>query len=301
MTRHRILVVDDQLMNIELIAGIFDDDHEVLFALNGERALEIAAAENPQVILLDVMMPDMDGYEVCRRLKAERLTKDIPVIFITALDDGDAETRGLDLGAADYVTKPLRPNVVRTRVKNQIELKLAREQLTRLAITDGLTGLSNRRCFDEALTLEHARHIRSGEEMSLILLDIDHFKAFNDTYGHVAGDDCLRQVARVIDNVIVRATDLTARYGGEEFVCILPGTDYAAAVAIAEKMRHGIMSLAIPHGASSTGACVTASLGVVTAHCAPEQSALIVVAHADAQLYAAKSGGRNRVCAACYG
>ncbi|MCK9389074.1 MAG: diguanylate cyclase [Sulfuritalea sp.] len=295
MTQHRILVVDDQRTNIELIAGVFGDDCEVLFALNGERALAIAATENPQVILLDVMMPEMDGYEVCRRLKAERLTRDIPVIFVTALDDGEAETRGLELGAADYVAKPVRPAVVKVRVKNQIELKAAREQLTRLAITDGLTGLSNRRCFDEALAMEYARHIRSGEILSLILLDIDHFKAFNDTYGHVLGDDCLRRVARAIDDVIVRTTDLAARYGGEEFVCILPGTDQAGAVVIAEKIRQGIMDLAIPHRASSAEACVTASFGVSSARCVPGESALNLVAHADERLYAAKAGGRNRV------
>lgn len=295
MSQHRILVVDDQRSNIELVSGIFGDDHEILFALSGERALVVAATENPQVILLDVMMPDMDGYEVCRRLKAERLTKDIPVIFVTALDDAEAETRGLELGAADYVAKPFRPTVVRTRVKNQIELKLAREQLTRLAITDGLTGLANRRCFDETLAREYARHVRSGEEMSLILLDIDRFKAFNDAYGHVAGDDCLRRVAHAIEGVVGRAADLAARYGGEEFACILPTTGQAGAVAIAEKIRQAVMALAIPHRACGALACLTASLGVVTTRCAPGRSALNVVAQADERLYAAKAGGRNRV------
>ena len=140
-----------------------------------------------------------------------------------------------------------------------------------------------------------AIHTRSGAELSLILLDIDHFKAYNDTYGHVGGDDCLRQVARTIDNIIVRATDLAARYGGEEFVCVLPETDQAGAFAIAEKIRQCIMSLGIPHSASSAADCVTASLGVVTARCAPGKSALNIVAQADEQLYAAKSGGRNRV------
>jgi diguanylate cyclase (GGDEF)-like protein len=298
MTQARILVVDDQLTNIELIADIFGDDYEVLFATEGAKALEIAATEKPELILLDVMMPGMDGYEVCRRLKAKHLTERIPVIFITALGDEEAESRGLESGAVDYVTKPFHPSVIKMRVKNQIELKHAREELTRRAITDGLTGLANRRHFDDVLAREYDRHARSGEELSLILLDIDHFKAYNDTYGHVSGDDCLRQVARAIENGIVRSTDLAARYGGEEFVCILPDTSQAGALAIAEKIRLGVMELAIPHKASSAAGCVTASLGIVTTRCVPGKSVLHIVAQADEQLYAAKSGGRNRVCAA---
>ena len=292
----RILVVDDELINIELISDIFGEDHEVLFATEGLRALEIAATAKPDVILLDVMMPGMDGYEVCRQLKAERLTEGIPVIFISALNDEEAETWGLLIGAVDYVTKPFRPAVVKMRVNNQIELKHARELLTRLAITDGLTGLANRRHFDDTLELEYARHARSGAELSLILLDIDHFKLFNDTYGHVSGDDCLRQVARSIDSIIVRTTDLSARYGGEEFVCVLPETGQIAAVAIAEKIRQSIMALSIPHSASSVADCVTASIGVVTTRCEQGKSVLNIVAQVDEQLYAAKSGGRNRVC-----
>lgn len=291
----RILIVDDELTNIEVIADIFGEDHEILFATEGEKALEIAATAQPDVILLDVIMPGMDGYEVCRQLKLERQTAGIPVIFITALGDVAAETRGLELGAMDYVTKPFSPAVVNMRVKNQIELKRAREQLTKLASTDGLTGLANRRRFDDVLAHEYARHARSGAELSLVLLDIDYFKAYNDTYGHVSGDDCLRQIARVIDGVVVRATDLAARYGGEEFVCILPETNQSGALAIAEKIRQDIIALAIPHGGSNASHCVTASLGVITARCFPEKSALNIVAQADELLYKAKTGGRNRV------
>ncbi|MDX8398900.1 MAG: diguanylate cyclase [Gallionellaceae bacterium] len=294
----RILVVDDELTNIEVIADIFGDDHEILFATDGPRALEIALTAKPDVILLDVMMPGMDGHEVCRRLKSQIQTCAIPVIFITALSDVGAETCGLELGAADYVTKPFYPAVVKVRVRNQIELKRAREQLTRLATTDGLTGLANRRCFDEVLEQEYIRHSRSGAELSLILLDIDHFKLFNDAYGHISGDDCLRQVAQVMGGVVVRAVDLAARYGGEEFVCVLPETSLDGAVAVAEKIRESIMSLCIPHRNSNIADIVTASFGVVVAKCVPGKSPLNVVAQADELLYAAKSSGRNRVCAA---
>ncbi len=164
-----------------------------------------------------------------------------------------------------------------------------------LSITDGLTGIANRRRFDEALTQEHARHARSGAELSLILLDIDLFKSFNDCYGHVAGDECLRQVAQVMADCVARPADLVARYGGEEFACILPETDSSGAVAIAEKIRRGIMARAIPHKGSKVADCVTASLGVATVQCAEGGSVVDIVAQVDEQLYRAKSSGRNRV------
>jgi len=298
MPRPRILVVDDEPSNVELLADIFGGDHEVLVAADGPAGLEVAATRVPDVILLDVMMPGIDGYEVCRRLKADPLTCAIPIIFITGLGDVAAETRGLQLGAVDYVTKPISPAAVRARVNNQITLKRVQDQLTRLATTDGMTGLANRRRFDEMLALECARHARSGAELSLILLDVDHFKTFNDTYGHVCGDDCLRQVAGVMGGAILRATDLAARYGGEEFVCLLPMTGQEGAITIAEKIRHGIASLTIPHSHSSAADHVTVSLGVITARCVLGRSALDIVALADEQLYAAKSGGRNRLRAA---
>ncbi|SDB10084.1 diguanylate cyclase (GGDEF) domain-containing protein [Desulfonatronum thiosulfatophilum] len=289
----RILMVDDELVNIELIADIFDQDHEVLFAVNGEKALEVAMISAPDVILLDVLLPGMDGFEVCTRLKADPLTMDIPVIFITGLGDIAAEAKGLELGAMDYIAKPINPPVVRMRVRNQIELKRARDQLSRLASTDGLTGLANRRRFDEVLSMEHARHIRSGAELGLIMLDIDHFKLFNDTYGHVHGDDCLRAVADVLRESLHRTTDLAARYGGEEFTCILPDT--VKAYAVAERIRKGVEDLRIPHGHSPTADHVTISLGVVDTCCTRETSPSQIVARADQELYAAKTQGRNRI------
>jgi diguanylate cyclase (GGDEF)-like protein len=164
-----------------------------------------------------------------------------------------------------------------------------------LSITDGLTGIANRRRFEEVLAQEYGRHCRSGAELSLIMLDIDHFKAFNDNYGHIIGDECLRQIARVIADCAARPADLTARYGGEEFACILPETDPSGAVAIAEKIRRCIMTRAISHRGSNLAYCVTASLGVATIQCTTSGSAVDIVAQADEQLYRAKSCGRNRV------
>lgn len=294
--RTRILVVDDEPTNIELIADIFEHDYEVLFAMNGEKALEVAAASAPDVILLDVMLPGMDGFEVCSRLKAEPLTRDIPVIFVTGLGDMAAETRALELGAMDYIPKPINPPVVRMRVRNQVELKQARDKLARLATTDGLTGLANRRRFDEALAMEHARHVRSGSRLALIMLDIDHFKLFNDTYGHVRGDDCLRAVAGVLRSTLHRATDLAARYGGEEFVCILPDTASPEGVRkVAEHIRQAVSDLNIPHGNAPTADHLTVSLGVVTACCTSNTSPSGLVVQVDEQLYKAKTEGRNSI------
>ncbi len=290
-----ILVVDDETINIELLADLLEDDYDVSFATGGEQALALAAGDRPDLILLDVLMPGMDGYDVCARLKQDVATAGIPVIFITALGDTEAETRGLDLGAVDYVTKPISPAIVRARIRNHIELKRARDTLARLATTDGLTGLANRRSFDDRLAAEHRRLSRGGGELSLILLDIDHFKLFNDTYGHLAGDDCLRQVGRALQGVVRRPADLAARYGGEEFACILPETDAAGVLAIAEQVRTAIAGLNIPHAASRTSDHVTASLGVVTVVCTPEQPVGDIVAAADAGLYRAKETGRNRV------
>jgi diguanylate cyclase (GGDEF)-like protein len=247
------------------------------------------------VILLDVMMPKMDGYEVCTRLKTDPATADIPVIFITGMDETEAESRGLELGAVDYVTKPFKPVVVRARVHNHVELKRARDRLLALAATDGLTGLANRRRFDEALQSEWKRLQRTGSELGLIMLDIDHFKPFNDTYGHLAGDDCLRNVAGVLAGEMLRGPDVAARYGGEEFACILPETTLAGAVAVAERIRAGIEALGIPHSGSKVVPVVTASLGVISVLCTGVTRPEDLLLAADACLYRAKSEGRNRV------
>lgn len=292
--RPSILVVDDEVLYRELIAGILEDEYEILFATDGMAALEIAAINVPDLILLDVVMPGIDGYEVHERLKSDHQTKDIPVIFISGLDEVAAETKGLTLGAVDYITKPINREPVRARVKAQIMLKLAHEKLTQLAETDGLTGLTNRSHFDKMLAYECARHLRSEKELSLILLDIDHFKAFNDTYGHVRGDQCLREIARALAKTVHRATDLVARYGGEEFVALLPETPLKGAVILAERVRSCISDLQLPHRNSNAG-CVTASLGVVSGRLLSGSSIMDVVHAADIELYAAKAGGRNRV------
>lgn len=271
----------------------------MLFALDGEKALTLAARTIPDLILLDVMLPGMDGFTICAHLKADPLTMAIPVLFITGRDDSAAETRGLELGAMDYITKPINPLVLKIRVRNQIELKQARDRLAMLATTDGLTGIANRRRFDEVLAHEHARHARAGTKLGLIMLDIDHFKRFNDSYGHVLGDDCLCAVAHGLRAALKRSTDLVARYGGEEFACILiDAPPPADALAFAERLREQVAALAIPHASSPTAAHVTISLGIITACCTRTTTPSLLLTQADEQLYRAKTSGRNRSCLA---
>lgn len=293
----KILIIDDDPLNIQVLRDILGAEHDIVVASHGARALELARGAYPDLILLDVMMPGMNGYEVCAHLKAYAGTADIPVIFITSLGDIDAEIRGLEVGAADYVTKPISAPIIRMRIRNQIELKKTRDGLTILAEVDSLTGLENRRRFDEVLDVEMRRLRRSRGLLSLILLDVDHFKAFNDTYGHVAGDDCLRQIGCAIRSVVSRSADHSARYGGEEFCIILPETDHHGATVLAERIRSIVAGLRIPHRASSAAEYVTVSLGVVTVTCLPRDSAKSLVAMADVQLYRAKKEGRNRVAA----
>lgn len=292
--RPSVLIVDDEILYLELIADILGDEYEILSATNGAAALEIALSAIPDLILLDVVMPGIDGYEVHRRLKIDHRTCEIPVIFISGLGEEAAETKGLMLGAVDYITKPINREPVKARVRRQIAYKLAQEKLTQLAETDGLTGLANRFHFDKMLAYEYARHQRSAKELSLIMLDIDQFKAFNDVYGHISGDECLREIARAMIRTVSRATDLVARYGGEEFVVLLPETGLSGAVLLAERIRNCISDIGLPHRGSCAGR-VTASLGVGCGKFLTGSSIVDVLTEADLQLYAAKAGGRNRV------
>lgn len=293
--KNTLLVVDDTPENIDVLRGILGAEYSVKVANSGQLALKIVAAQPPDLILLDIMMPGMNGYEVCAHLKAYPITAGIPVMFVTSLGDVDAEIRGLEVGAADYVTKPISAPIIRMRIRNQIELKKTRDGLTILAEVDGLTGLTNRRRFDEMLETELRRLRRSRGLLSMILLDVDHFKAFNDTYGHVAGDDCLRKIGAVIRSAASRSSDHAARYGGEEFCIILPETDHRGANALAERIRSSVAGLRVPHSGSSVADHVTVSLGVLTVTCLPRDSAKSLVAMVDIQLYRAKSEGRNRI------
>ncbi|MFM2373089.1 MAG: hypothetical protein RIS85_2811 [Pseudomonadota bacterium] len=298
--RSTILIVDDEISNIEIMNAILEDDYEICFATSGEQALETARKILPDLILLDILMPGMDGFEVCQRLKGEALLTDVPVIFTTGLGDTEDEVRGLSLGAIDYVTKPVQPVVLRARVSNHIELKRLRDQLAEMAVTDALTGLSNRRRMEQTLSTEIARLARTGDWLSVLLLDIDFFKQFNDTYGHPAGDRCIAMIASALKRALKRASDLSARYGGEEFACVLPGADANAAMIVAQEIQMQVGSLNIPHERSAVGTCVTISVGVATARCKPHMPAENWITHADQQLYRSKAAGRNQISATTF-
>jgi diguanylate cyclase (GGDEF)-like protein len=290
-----ILIVDDEVSNIEILSAALEEDHEICFATSGEEAMEIARAAMPDLVLLDVLMPDIDGYEVCRRIKADPLLADIPVIFTTALGDQEAEVRGLGLGAIDYVTKPISPVIVQARVRNHLEMKRMRDQLAELAVTDALTGLGNRRRLERTLSQEVARLARTAAALSVVILDIDFFKRFNDSYGHSAGDRCIAMVGATLNRAVRRAADLAVRYGGEEFACVLPEASHEEAMAVAHNIRDRVHALGIPHSQSDAAPYVTVSVGVATAICTPGADLSSWIKAADAQLYLAKAAGRNNV------
>jgi diguanylate cyclase (GGDEF)-like protein len=298
--RATILIVDDDVSNIEIMNAALEEDYEICFATSGAQAIDVARKILPDLILLDVMMPGIDGFEVCRQLKQDACLADVPVIFTTGLGDTEDEARGLAVGAIDYVTKPIQPVTLRARVSNQIELKRLRDQLARMAITDALTGLSNRRHLEQALAQETAGLARNGDWLSFIMLDIDFFKQFNDTYGHPAGDRCIAMVGAALKRAVRRITDLPARYGGEEFACILPGADADAAQAVAEEIHAQISELAIPHEGSSVSECVTVSVGIASARVKPGMSPDLWTDQADRQLYRSKAAGRNRISGAVF-
>jgi diguanylate cyclase (GGDEF)-like protein len=298
MNKPCVLVVDDQATNIQVLYQILNKDYQILKATSGTQAMALVENKHPDLILLDLIMPDMDGYQVCQKLKTNPATRDIPVIFITAQNDEAAEERGFDLGAVDFIAKPINPRIVKARLKTHLTLKAQSDLLRSWAYMDGLTGVHNRRFFDERLAAEYGRAVRNHTALSILMLDVDFFKRYNDKYGHQAGDDCLRQVATTLKNCLTRASDHIARYGGEEFVCLLPETNFVGALQIAEQIRSDIMNQYVPHEDSSVAPFITVSIGV---GCKPELvhgSANSLLSLADAQLYQAKAEGRHRTCGA---
>lgn len=295
--RPKIVVIDDMPVNIRILHAVLTRDFDVRCATGGAEGLELVRRELPDLVVLDVMMPEIDGYEVCRRLKAEPATAQIPVIFITALDEAEEEARGLEVGAVDYLTKPITPAIVLARVKTHVELKRLRDRLELMTTTDGLTGIANRRGFDACLAREWQRAVRTRSPLSLIMADIDFFKSFNDHYGHLAGDTCLRKVAQAMASTAERPADLVARYGGEEFAALLPDTDAAGALVLAEEMRRRVAALGIVHTVSAAADCVSVSLGVATLVPESRDDPNYLILQADEALYQAKERGRDRVVA----
>lgn len=292
----RILIVDDAIENIQILNQVLCDEHEVLFALNGAKALDMACAQRPDLILLDAMMPDMDGYAVCAALRNSNVLKDIGVIFVTALSRPEDETRALEAGAADFISKPFNAAVVRARVRTQLTIKRQNDALRELSMTDNLTGMANMRGFNQAMHNEWRRCARANLPIAVIMADIDYFKHYNDQYGHQAGDVCLQQVSAAMKRCAGRPPDLLARYGGEEFILLLPQEYWQGAEVVAQHILDALLQLALPHVTSIVSPHVTLSMGVASMMPATTNDSSTLIYAADALLYQAKRAGRNRYC-----
>ena len=291
----KVLVADDDAINRQVLSELLKPEYTVVLAKNGAQTLELAARHLPDLILLDVVMPDMDGYEVLRRLRADPQTEHISVIFISGLDRPEDEANGLNMGASDYIAKPFNATVVTARVGLHLQVVRQRRMLERLANIDGLTGLANRRRFDEVYATEWERARRAGRTLSLALLDIDCFKQYNDQYGHPAGDRVLRSVARTAASFMRRPVDLAARYGGEELVLLMPETYAEQARHVVTSLTRAIEQLTIAHCASVVGQVLTVSAGGATLGEGSKETAAELLEAVDNELYRAKHAGRNRV------
>jgi diguanylate cyclase (GGDEF)-like protein len=294
--RPKLLIVDDQPINIRFLHEIFQADHDVFVATSGADALAFCAGNLPDLILADVIMPHMDGYDLCRKLKQDEHTHEIPVIFVTAQSDTPDEEEGLEAGAVDFISKSASPRVIRARVKTHLTLKHQTDLLRSLSLIDSLTGIANRRNFDETLRAEWRHCARESKSLSLLMIDIDFFKRYNDEYGHQAGDTCLRAVATCIKSCMTRPHDLAARYGGEEFVCVLPDTPHEGGLAKAQSLLAAVRALAIPHAASDVpGGLVSISIGLASVTPHHEHIMENLTLAADQALYRAKQDGRGRI------
>jgi diguanylate cyclase (GGDEF)-like protein len=316
-----ILIVDDRPENLLVLESLLESmDCNILKASSGNEALSLMWDNEFALVLLDVQMPEMDGFETAELMRSSSRTRYIPIIFVTAISkEQKCIFKGYEVGAVDYLFKPIEPVVLQSKVKVFLELynqkKLIEEQsellelkireltvlqeanikLENLSVLDGLTGISNRRYFDQYIEMNWKNSMRSGKSLSLIMADIDYFKAYNDNYGHLQGDDCLRAVAKAMSLSVNRPTDFVARYGGEEFAVVLPDTDTHGAVKMAEKIKSDIEALKLKHEHSLAAKYVTLSLGVATIIPNSINSISVLVENADKALYKAKRSGRNAV------
>lgn len=293
--RGRILLVDDLHVNILILSQLFKEQHEVAFALNGEKAIELCRSFKPDLILLDIEMPYMSGFEVCKQLKADNSTKNVAIIFVSAHQDEELEAKGFEMGAVDFIHKPINATITKARVENQLLLKKQTDALRSLVMLDSLTGIGNRHHVERRLPEAWRNCIRLQSPISIVMLDVDYFKRYNDIYGHPEGDKALISIAQTIANTIRRPYDFCARYGGEEFICVLPDTDIYGAKVIAQEIVDAVRSLKIAHSDSANCEYVTISAGISAM--IPDNSSDWegAIELADKQLYLAKKNGRDRI------
>ena len=293
--KHSILVVDDEVTNIEILTLILGSEYTVYSANNGQKAIEMAEKHLPDIILLDILMPGMDGYTVIVELKNSTKTHNIPVIFITGLSGNENEEKGLKLGAADFITKPFSLTTVKLRVKNQMETLKQLRKIERVSMIDQLTDLPNRRSFENQLKLEWARAQRDKTPISILFIDADKFKNYNDNYGHQQGDLALQALAKAFTESLKRPGDFAARWGGEEFIALLPNTNMQGAFTVAEQLRKRVEAMDIPCN-DKLASKITVSIGINTLASGHNSTIDEFISDADTALYDAKKEGRNRAC-----
>ena len=290
----KILIVDDSLLQAIQLKTIIEDEYDVTIAQTAEDGLRRAHGEDFSLILLDVVMPEMDGFTLLRKLQEELVTQNVPVILITSLADAVSEQRGLVLGAVDYITKPYISLIVKARVDTHIKLYRYRRKIEEISMTDQLTGIANRRRYDHYSLAKWHEATRLQVSFSIFMFDIDHFKVYNDTFGHPAGDKVIAAVAKTISSHLKRSTDFFARYGGEEFVALSLGDSSQQIFEHIKKIRQAVEDLHIPHD-PSVSQWVTVSVGGVTIVPDKGNDYDFTLKIADTMLYDAKKNGRNRV------
>ena len=263
-SKPRILIVDDEVFNLQFLTDLLGRDYRISATKEGAKTFELTRRLQPDLIILDVVMPDLDGYKIIQKLKMDPDICHIPVMFLTSLDNSKDEEKGLRLGALDYINKPFHPAIVKARVNNILELVKHRKLVEKIALLDGLTSISNRRAYDKQLSQEWQRASQTGQPLSLGFLDIDFFKQYNDHYGHAAGDSALKSVALALQQTLAIESAMPARYGGEEFAFILPETNQKQAYEIALDIQKSIASLNIEHFPSTVADQLTVSIGGAT-------------------------------------
>ncbi len=289
-----ILIIDDKVDELRTLGQLIKGQGQVIVATSAEAGLFLAHQRRPDLIITALNMHDMSGIDVCRQLKSTRETRDSTIMVVTECEDEASEVAALEAGAVDFISRPYSPPVVKARVKTHLMLSRQQSLLQNLADRDGLTEVYNRRYFESQAREEIQRHVRQGLPITLALLDIDYFKAFNDTYGHLHGDSCLREVAQAISQGSRRPGEFVARYGGEEFVAVLPHSDEKCANKYGHWICERVVSLAIPHSQSSTLPFVSISAGIATLIPNSDTCLETLVDAADTALYRAKQSGRNQ-------
>ncbi|MDR3279201.1 MAG: diguanylate cyclase [Synergistaceae bacterium] len=292
---HRVLIVDDERSNLAMLNKILSPEYTILIAKSGEDALGRAEEDNPDIILLDIVMAGMDGFETLARLKDSPVTSKIPVIIITGLSEESDEERGFFLGAVDYITKPFKNAIVQARVRTHMQIVHQMRMIERIGLIDPLTDIPNRRSFDNRADMEWRRCTREENPISFLMMDIDNFKTYNDTYGHPQGDVLLKSVAKILASEAKRPADMAARLGGEEFGLLLANTNLEKALTIAEKIRSKVEANQVPTADGKTMTSVTISIGAVSTVPRLGDSMLDFITRADGHLYTAKNTGRNRI------